>query len=106
MRQIKFRGRVPDTDCIKLERGTIRYGALMTFAEGIAGYTHWIIEGYRNYPVDPETVVQLVGYDTDGREVYEGDIVVDELTQEYTAEIYDRPEKIAQLKLKEAHHAV
>ena len=45
---------------------------------------------------------QFVGVDSAGNEVYEGDILLDELEQEYTAEIYDRPEKIHALKLKEA----
>ena len=49
-----------------------------------------------------DSIAQLVGFDRDGREVYEGDILLDELEQEYTAEIYDRPEKIHALKLKEA----
>lgn len=98
MRQIKFRGRVPDTDCIKLERGTIRYGALMTFAEGIAGYTHWIIEGYRNYPVAPETVAQLVGYDSDGAEVYEGDIVADQSGNTTKARLLDNLPALSTLK--------
>ena len=47
-------------------------------------------------------VAQLIGFDRDGAEVYEGDVLIDELEQEYTAEIYDRPEKIHALKLKEA----
>ena len=47
-------------------------------------------------------VAQFVGVDSAGNEVYEGDVLIDELEQEYTAEIYDRPEKIRSLKLKEA----
>lgn len=100
MRDIKFRGRVPENDAF--DGGKTVYGYLVVYDSGI--YTHWLIRPNkeRNCPVLPESVAQLVGYDSNGREVYEGDIVVDELTQEYTAEIYDRPEKIAMLKLKEA----
>ncbi|MBR1807254.1 MAG: hypothetical protein IJ774_12830, partial [Selenomonadaceae bacterium] len=55
-----------------------------------------------DYPVDEDSIAQLVGFDREGAEVYEGDILLDELEQEYTAEIYDRPEKIHALKLKGA----
>ncbi|MBR1805179.1 MAG: hypothetical protein IJ774_02205 [Selenomonadaceae bacterium] len=39
---------------------------------------HVIInERGEEFTVDPESVVRLVGYDADGREVCEGDILVD-----------------------------
>ena len=56
----------------------------------------------QQYPKEFSARVYKVGRDKDGREVYEGDVLIDELEQEYTAEIYDRPEKIHALKLKEA----
>ena len=107
MRPIKFRGRIAKDHVEKWKRGEIICGSLMVFADApITGCTHWIIDEkskpYRNYPVDEDSIAQLVGYDADGREVYEGDVLIDELEQEYTAEIYDRPEKIRSLKLKEA----
>ena len=42
-----------------------------------------------SYVVDPESVAQLVGFDRDGNEVYEGDIVTNFLGEEFTAEILD-----------------
>lgn len=73
MRPIKFCGRVPDSD--KTYGGKIVYGSLVEYACGREKF--WInpIDGERNYPVDPESIAQLVGYDKNGREVYEGDIV-------------------------------
>ena len=73
-RPIKFRGHVPDSD--KLDGGKVVYGSLVVYATGM--YTHWIYtEGAeRNYPVEPESVAQLVGYDRDGQEVYEGDVLI------------------------------
>ena len=86
MRPINFRGK-------RVADGEFVYG----------GFTHVHPEFYvGGRQVKPDSVAQLVGYDMDGNEVYEGDILVDELEQEYTAEIYDRPEKIHALKLKEA----
>lgn len=45
--------------------------------------------------------VQLCGVDKNGHEVYEGDILLDELEEEHIAEIYMSPEFIARLILKE-----
>ena len=95
-RPIKFRG-------VSLDTGEFIYGDLRIigirphiFKEAQCYYDEELIE------IHPDTVAQLVGYDCDDNEVYEGDILLDELEQEYTAEIYDRPEKIHALKLKEA----
>lgn len=103
MRPIKFRGRICDEDKARDDQGKLVYGDLRIigirphiFKEAQCYYDEELIE------VDKDSVAQLVGYDCDGNEVYEGDILVDELEQEYTAEIYDRPEKIHALKLKEA----
>lgn len=41
----------------------------------IAGRDVYIAENFRFIPVKPKTLAQLVGYDADGNEVYEGDIV-------------------------------
>lgn len=51
--------------------------------------------------VDPGTVAQLVGHDKHGKEVYEGDILLDDFEQEHVVEIYDKPSVIAELVLKE-----
>ncbi|MBR4384152.1 MAG: hypothetical protein IKP64_11415 [Selenomonadaceae bacterium] len=69
-RPIKFRGRDIDT-------GEIIYGDFREigihahiFKEADCYYEEELIE------VDPDSVAQLVGYDKDGREVYEGDKLV------------------------------
>lgn len=77
-RPIKFRGRVPDTD--KLDGGRIVYGSLVDYGEDDSLYRYWIHPiggGGRNYfPVDADSIAQLVGYDADGREVYESDELI------------------------------
>lgn len=86
---IKFRGRVPDTD--KLDGGRIVYGSLVDYGEDDGLYRYWIHPiggGGRNYfPVDEFSIAQLVGYSKDGREIYDGDIVVDGYGNEYTARV-------------------
>ena len=37
--------------------------------------------------VDPDSVKQLIGHDINGREVYEGDILVDHVGTEYIARL-------------------
>lgn len=67
MRQIKFRGR-------DVETGAFVYGSLVDHGESY-GYRYWIypIDGGRNYPVEPESVAQLM-YVAD-KEYYEGDVL-------------------------------
>lgn len=82
MRKIKFRGRVPMSD--KINGGKIVYGYLMVYESGL--YTHWICPctGEYNYPVDPDSVKQLIAVDVNGREIYEGDKI------NYTAPHFDK----------------
>ncbi len=69
------------------------------------------------YEVDPESVAQLVGHDSNGNEVYEGDTVVlntPDYHIEYTAHlsgyatgdrgIYISAGQFDRVTLKEAHH--
>lgn len=73
MRQIKFRAR----DAY----GQYRYGDLWQRNDGTLIYDEvW-------HRVKRDSVAQLVGVDSDGREVYEGDIVVDKYGEEYTAQL-------------------
>lgn len=78
-RPIKFRGRDIDT-------GEIIYGDFRKigihahiFKEADCYYEEELIE------VVPDSVAQLVGYDANGDEVYEGDIVIDKFHFEHTA---------------------
>ena len=67
MRPIKFRGRDIDT-------GDFVYGHFAENADGDSLITKDFNVGYQ---VDPDSVAQFVGYDKNGAEVYEGDLLVD-----------------------------
>lgn len=97
MRTIKFLGKRTDRDEFIIGSAVGLGGN--SIGCWVSSYGNWEL---RWFPVEPESIAQFVGRDKDGREVYEGDVLIDELEQEYTAEIYDRPEKIHALKLKEA----
>lgn len=72
-RRIKFRGRVVATD--KLNSGQMVYGSYVEYSSG--QWRYWIhpLDGEKNYPVERDSVAQLIGLDADGNEVYEGDII-------------------------------
>lgn len=76
-RQIKFRGRDVHT-------GEYRYGLYFEDEDGAA-----IQDGNRVYLVDRDSIVQFVGYDADGKAVYEGDVLFDEtyFSEECTARL-------------------
>ena len=95
-RLIKFRG-------VSLDTGEFIYGDLRIigihphiFKEAQCYYDEELIE------VEPESVAQLVGYDCDGREVYEGDVCLYPDGSEFTAAIFSHPETIKSCWLKEA----
>lgn len=71
MRPIKFRGRKTDNS------GEFVFGDLAQFKTNILPANHYFIlhNGYQD-EVEPDTVAQLVGYDANGKEVYEGDTVI------------------------------
>ena len=67
---IKFRG--------KTFKGKVVFGKCLTYTHAAEGEEKflWIGDednGYHN--IDEETLAQLVGYDADGVEIYEGDTV-------------------------------
>lgn len=68
MRQIKFRGE-------SVEGSKLYQGYLVVYPN--LHYTHWIITagGDPNQPVKPESVVQFIGVDANGVEVWEDDPV-------------------------------
>ncbi|MBQ3435078.1 MAG: hypothetical protein IJG24_08560 [Selenomonadaceae bacterium] len=113
MRPIKFRGRVPDNQGI--DAGKIVCGSLLDYGEGTLNCPQFWIrpkDADRNFPVDEDSIAQLVGFDADGREVYEGDFLVNDNGDGFFAELVgavltdegflhaDIPPEI--LKLKEA----
>lgn len=82
-RPIKFRGRVTANFEHGMHKGKLICGTLQDYSaanikreDWHTGY--WIYPGGKNgaYPVDPDSIAQLVGYDKDGNEVYEGDTVI------------------------------
>ena len=89
-RPIKFRGRHIATG------GKMVYGNLLLLNS--AAYIYRAKSGV--FEVDPNSIAQLVGYDKDGREVYEGDIIVDDIA-EYVAHLFANV-RISDCKLKEA----
>ena len=91
-RPIKFRGRHIATG------GKMVYGNLLLLNS--AAYIYRAKSGV--FEVDPNSIAQLVGYDKDGREVYEGDIVVG---RDYEIEVKLIPNVVfPNFKLKEDSH--
>ena len=97
-RPIKFRGRVHETD--PLDAGKIVYGSFVDYGENFYQYRYWIYptDGDRNFPVDENSIAQLVGYDKDGKEVYEGDTFVVPCGTEIAARFFDNITPNAKLK--------
>ena len=84
MRPIKFRGRSYNGEFYYGELQWIdneRYRKLHERKEQIIT----IYNGDFHVDVDPESVAQLVGYDSDGREVYEGDVLIHASGEEWIA---------------------
>lgn len=101
MRPIKFRGK-------RIDNGKFVFGDLQTYFRtdgktksfvirtwerlddwvAVAPDKSVTVAEYYERPIDPDSVAQLVGYDADGREVYEGDIIVDDNGNETPAMLF------------------
>lgn len=91
MRPIKFRGKARD--------GQYYYGDLIN---EYGAPTIRMSEDSNTYYIDvyPESVAQHVGYDADGREVYEDDILIDE----FDVEVDDFVEVLGRYNLGDKFH--
>lgn len=91
MRPIKFRGR-------DIDSGEEVFFDLEDILLDVAGgYSEYI--GLHN--IDPDTVAQLVGYDANGKEVYEGDTIAGENGYETVVYYHDNPDFVRLHTLKE-----
>ena len=94
MREIEFRGKAKDG---KIFYGDLNHVEIRNYSIGGK------ITSLQSFTVNGEIVdeyAQFVGRDIDGVKVYEGDVLIDDVENEYPAEIYMRPGQIAQLKFK------
>ena len=89
MKKIKFRGlAIEDYTGKPITEKKFVYGNVWANEDN----SYVIIGEYKdkkgccyNYKVDPDSVAQFVGYDADGKEVYEGDEMIDSAGHEWTA---------------------
>ena len=88
-RPIKFRG-------VNARTGEFVFGFYVEDVDGVN-----IVENGYAYLVEPESVAQLVGYDVDGNEIYEGDWLVLKNGTEYQARLFDNGIDTAKLKEKD-----
>lgn len=88
--QIKFRGRT--------------YGGKIVFGKGVYSDeygTHIYFRthgGIKIASVEPDSVAQLIGYDSNGAEVYEGDIVADQSGNTTKVRLLDNLPALSRLK--------
>ena len=94
MRTIKFRGKVLHRK--SHQKNEWVYGMPTIFRDGRTAL-RWQCsekakdpEAWKTQSVEPETLGQFTGvYDRNGKEIYEGDVVVDDLRNEYEVCWYD-----------------
>ncbi|MBR1807252.1 MAG: hypothetical protein IJ774_12820 [Selenomonadaceae bacterium] len=96
-RPIKFRGRDMAGHFVfgLLTKKRIRSSGEIRFAIATGNCS-----AAETIPVNENSIAQLVGFDCDGREVYEGDTIVDDIA-EYVAHLFPNV-RISDCKLKEA----
>ncbi|MBQ3434218.1 MAG: hypothetical protein IJK33_02515 [Clostridia bacterium] len=94
MRKLKFRRKNLRGEWIY----TKLFGEKFGFGEVADLYVNFCFDN------DYSTLSQLVGVDKNGREVYEGDSVVDEWGNEYEASFAPVPELFSKCELKETDH--
>ena len=97
-RPIKFRGK-------RLDNGELIYGDILRYGKYvicIRSYHFPDKESFSTLPVYSNSVAQLVGYDADGAEVYEGDVVQAPDGESYLMDISGiaYPSLVAECKLK------
>ena len=78
---LKFRGK-DETGKIRIGEGYIK--GKLPYRSEVMDY---INENDTWYPVYPDTVQQFVGYDGEGNELYEGDMVEDNYGKSYMVEL-------------------
>lgn len=94
MRPIKFRGRRTDNGELVYGNGIYQDLPVTEKELGFVSRTYIIgtefpLVAKLWHPVDPDSVAQLVGYDANGKEIYEGDTVVSEYGDEIVARLMD-----------------
>ena len=95
-RPIRFRGKRTDRD-------EFIVGSAVGLGENsigcwVSSYGNWEL---RWYPVDPDSIAQFIGYDCYGREVFEGDKIISEYSDEVVVRLMDNLPPKAKLKLRE-----
>ena len=82
---IKFRGKDMNGHYVYglLTKKKIRNGGKLSYAIANGNFT-----AGETIPVDENSIAQLVGYDAEGNEIYEGDTLVSAGGIEFTAELW------------------
>ncbi len=96
MKKIKFRGlAIADFTGKPITEKKFVYGNVWTNEDNSCAVIgeHKDKNGMSNhYGVDPDSVVQFVGYDSDDNEIYEGDELIDSAGHEWTAVLLPKAE--------------
>lgn len=93
MRTIKFRGRYWNRDGLDAAESQYREGEMIyggyALLKNSVGNGDYIVDIHGIcYLVYPDSVAQLVGYDSNGAEIYEGDTLIDAFDNQYEVQVY------------------